>query len=396
MRPLRAILVAFTLISLAFPAVLSAQERTPWYVESLAPPDAGGYAEYSFSTGMWTASNDVVVTYGGIVLNANFVTVNTQTGDASADGRVRIQEGEQIWAGEHVLYNFYTKTIQSGQFRTGLAPMFAEGTGLAADVSNHLYTATDTLITSEDVANPLIRVRAKRIKLIPGKKIEAHDAVLYVGSIPVFYFPFYSRNLTEHAPHFYLLPGYRTSFGPFLLTTYTFWLSDEVDGAVHLDYRDKRGPGVGPDFNYHLGQWGHGTFKYYYTHDRDSSQDQLGVPIPENRQRLYLSYDANPATNLYVKALARYESDLAVVRDFFEGEYRRDPQPDSFVEANKFWQNFSVDAYVQPRLNTFLQNVERLPDIRLTGFRQQVGATPVYYESESSAGYYKQVFAENA
>jgi hypothetical protein len=37
-----------------------------------------------------------------------------------------------------------------------------------------------------------------------------------------------------------------------------------------------------------------------------------------------------------------------------------------------------------------------LPDIRLTGYRQQLGATPLYYESESSAGYFKQVFAEEA
>jgi LPS-assembly protein len=35
-----------------------------------------------------------------------------------------------------------------------------------------------------------------------------------------------------------------------------------------------------------------------------------------------------------------------------------------------------------------------LPDVRLTGFRQQLGETPVYYESESSAGYYRRRFAE--
>src|SRR5204862_7210540 len=83
-------------------------------------------------------------------------------------------------------------------------------------------------------------------------------------------------------------------------------------------------------------------------------------------------------------------------RDFYEGEYRRDPQPDSFLEVNQFWNNFSIDAFVQPRVNNFLETVERLPDVRLTGFRQQRGTTPFYYESESSAGYYRRVFAENA
>jgi len=38
--------------------------------------------------------------------------------------------------------------------------------------------------------------------------------------------------------------------------------------------------------------------------------------------------------------------------------------------------------------------VERLPEVKLTGWRQQVAATPVFYESESSAGYYRQSYAE--
>jgi len=35
-----------------------------------------------------------------------------------------------------------------------------------------------------------------------------------------------------------------------------------------------------------------------------------------------------------------------------------------------------------------------LPDVKLTGFRQQVFDTPVFSESESSAGYYRKMFAE--
>src|SRR5206468_11039401 len=79
---------------------------------------------------------------------------------------------------------------------------------------------------------------------------------------------------------------------------------------------------------------------------------------------------------------------------FFEREDRQDTQPSTYFDVRKFWQNFSLETYVQPRINDFLETVERLPDIRLTGFRQQLGETPVYYESESSAGYYHRRFAE--
>jgi LPS-assembly protein len=43
----------------------------------------------------------------------------------------------------------------------------------------------------------------------------------------------------------------------------------------------------------------------------------------------------------------------------------------------------------QPRVNDFYETVERLPEARLTGFRQQLGRLPFFYESESSAGYYR-------
>jgi len=386
-------ILTLALSLLSFPGALRAAELVPWVI---TPLPGGNYPVYDLVTGLATATNGVMIVYGDAVLTAQQVVANQNTGDVIADGKVRIQQGEQLWASEHLLYNFYTHQIQGEQFRTGHSPVFTAGEGLGGDITNRTYMATNALITSDDISKPLIKIRAKRIKIIPGRRIEAHQATLYVGNVPVFYFPFYSRNLTEHAPHFYFLPGYRTSFGPFLLSTYTWWLNEELDGAFHVDYRQKRGPGVGPDLNYHLGQWGSGTFKYYYLHDTDTAADNLGVPIPENRQRVYFSYEANPATNLYAKALVRYDSDFAVLRDFFEGEYNRDPQPDSFFELNKFWQNFSVDAYVQPRVNNFLQTVERLPDIRLTGYRQQIGASPLYYESESSAGYYKQVFAQDA
>src|SRR5262249_21189420 len=149
------------------------------------------------------------------------------------------------------------------------------------------------------------------------------NAVVYMGDVPIGYFPFYSQGLGEHAGHFNVIPGYRNTWGPFLLGSYTWWYSDELDGITHLDYRGKRGPGVGQDLNYHLGGWGgEGTLKYYYIHDRDPDADNLGVTNSENRQRVWFSYQSNPETNLYIKSLVRYESDLAVVRDFFEGEYR--------------------------------------------------------------------------
>jgi LPS-assembly protein len=83
-----------------------------------------------------------------------------------------------------------------------------------------------------------------------------------------------------------------------------------------------------------------------------------------------------------------------MMHDFFEGDYTENPQPNTFVEVNKYSENWSLDALTTPELNNFFDQVERLPDVKLTGLRQQVFDTPVYYESESSAGYYRKFFAD--
>lgn len=392
------IIVAAALFSLLICPPLRAQPtNSAIEIRSLQGGNSG--VIYDMRTGTATGTNGIFINYNGSVLTADTVSVNQRSGEAEADGNVHIQQGDQIWVGQHMRYNFQTREIVAEQFRSGKAPVYMDGKGLHADIgTNQLehatYIATNGIITTDDVQKPAIKIRASRMRIIPDQELQAWNAVLYAGDVPVFYLPYYSRNLGPHANNFDVIPGYRSAFGPFALGTYTWYLNDELDGRFHLDYRERRGPGVGPDFNYHLGRWGEGTFRYYYTHDDDANTNFVNAPVQENRQRVYFSYQAMPYTNLEVRSMVRYQTDAGVVRDFFEGEYRQDPQPNTFIEADKLWRNFSIDVLTQPRVNDFLETVERLPDVRLTGFQQQVANLPVYYESQSSVGYYRRLFAE--
>jgi len=398
MRNLRAI-VPLIFLAAFFPVIAPAQQEQGWEVKSLhevIPGAPEGRVEYDMASGAAKGTN-VFVKYGNATLMANSTTLNWQTGEAVADGNVRIESGEQIWVGEHIRYNFKTHQMQSEQFRTGKPPVFAAGNDLQGDISNKTYTARHILVTSDDVSKPAIYARASSMKIVPGKYIEMWNAVLFMDGVPVFYFPYYRRNLGEHANNLNFLAGDSGAYGPFLLNTYDWYLNDRVDGKIHLDYRERRGVATGPDLNLHLDRWGDATFKYYYLHDRDPNQSTNDLPlfgtIPENRQRFYLAYQATPFTNLNVKALVNYQSDPLVLHDFFEGDYAGNPQPNTFTEVNKYWDNWSLDAETTPRINGFFDQVQRLPDVKLTGFRQQVFDTPVYYESESSAGYYRKFFA---
>lgn len=377
----------------AAPLVM-AQQAPTWEIESLA---GQGAVEYDLNTGMVTATNGVVVRYGGGILSAGQVSVNQNSGEVIAWDKVRIQQGDLIWAGDQVRYNFKTRQMEAQQFRAGKPPVFIGGDGLHAQkTTNGVYSATNALVTADDISSPLIKLRAKSVIIRPGKRVEARSATLYAGSVPVFYFPYYSRSLAGEGNHFNFVPGYRSRFGAYMLTGYHWELNEQLDGEFHMDYRTRRGAGVGPDFNYHLGEWGDGSIKYYYARDENPGLDKnlsFTTP-PSDRQRVDASYLAIPSTNLNARARVRYQTDPGVVREFYEGDYRKNAQPSTFVEVNKFWSNFSLDFYAQPRVNDFLDTVERLPEVRLTGFRQEIGETPLYYESESSAGWYRQLYGE--
>ncbi|MDB6108968.1 MAG: Organic solvent tolerance protein [Pedosphaera sp.] len=352
--------------------------------------------EFDPATGIGIATNGVVVKTDEAVLTADRASINQFTGDIFAEGSVRMQQNDQTWTGQRLHYNFQTRELNGDEFRTGKSPLFAAGQGLHGGVTNNIYTATatNTFVTADDYFRPLLKVRAKYLKIVPGQYFEARNATLLAGKVPLFFFPYYRRSLEENASHFTVLPGYRSTYGPFLLSSYTWFLNDQLDGVFHADWREKRGFGAGPDFGFHLGDYGEGILKYYYTHDRDPGIDQSTVPIPENRQRLSFGYQATPLTNLTLKSQIAYWSDPLVTHDFFENEYRKDIQPKTFFEANQLWQNWSLDALAQPRVNNFFETVERLPDVRLSGFRQQIADTPLYYESESSAGWYRRLFSD--
>ena len=223
--------------------------------------------ELSQNTGAWTASNDVVVvvTYtangqsSNAVLTADRVAGNTNTGDIYAEGSVRIQQGRETLTGPQVHLNYLTRQMDWTEFRAGEAPYFAAGKAMHAEGTNGAYSATNAFVTTDDYSQPLQEIRASEITVVPGKYLEAYNAVLYVGGVPVFYFPYLHRDLTHSPNHFSFLPGYRGSFGPYLLSSYDWTLNDEFNGALHADWRASRGLGTGPDVDFHLGRWGEGT-----------------------------------------------------------------------------------------------------------------------------------------
>lgn len=365
-------------------AALCAEEPPEIEVNALS---SEGSIEYLENTLRVEDPAGVVARYGDATLIAREIQLDRLTSVVQAEGNVRLERGAEVWTGETLRYDFTSRQIQAANFRTGRPPYFAAGQGLGSDLTNQIHSATGGFVTTDDLAEPGYRVRAKSLAFKPGQYIEARGATLYLGKIPVMYFPRYRRQLDRHPNHWTLLPGYRSLYGAYLLSAYHWSIATNTAADFHVDYRTKRGLGGGPDLAYDLGRAGQGSLRTYYAHDEDPGLGETGEEIPADRWRVAFSHSAFLRDNLSVKAAVNTESDPYFRHDFFESEYREDMMPKSFFEVDQQWSNFSLDLLAQPQFNDFFQTVERLPDLKLTGLRQQLGISPFFYESESSLAY---------
>jgi LPS-assembly protein len=357
--------------------------------------DGQGEAEFDRATGIATASNGVVVTYGEATLTAKKVQVDMDGKTILAEGDVSLKrvgpDGRAVlWRGERIRYNYATGSLSADEFRFGQPPFFAAGRHLEGGKTNGVQSAVDAVITTDDVADPDYKIKARSITITQDRRVTAKEATAIVGGVPVMYFPTYSKTLNEHKYYWTAIPGYRSTWGAFALGAYHQNWSTNVQTALELDFYSKRGPGIGPSVEYDLGRWGKGQGSFYYIHDREPGTDGFGQPNPTNRERLAFSHQANPWDDFYATAALWQQGDPDIIRDFFQNEYRENtPQPLTYFEAEQLWKNFSLGVLVAPQVNSFQPAVERLPEVFLNGARQQLGPTPLYYDSRSSLGYYR-------
>src|SRR6266498_1414075 len=111
------IIVAAALFSFLICGPARAQQEDDFEIKSLQGGGTGVF--YEARTGIARGTNGVFINYHGTVLTADSVAVNKKSGEAMADGKVHIQQGDQLWVGEHVQYNFNTHNMVSEQFRSG-------------------------------------------------------------------------------------------------------------------------------------------------------------------------------------------------------------------------------------------------------------------------------------
>lgn len=376
----------------------AAPETDPQDLLEIRPLNPDFHFDYDLRTGVASATNGVQVVFRDAVLTAQRIQLDQETGEAIAEGAVNLTRGPQTWLGERVRYNFRTGAMSAEEYKLGIQPLFVGGervVTLEPIGTNRVFVLTNSFVTTDDLAEPGYRIRARSLKIREDRRLVARDATLYAGDTPVFWFPYYTRRLGDHPARWILTPGYRSLYGAYLRAAYAFDLATNAQAAINVDPYTRRGVGVGPDLRYDLGPAGHGELRGYWIADQRPGTDPItGEEIDAQRERIRFDHQVTLRPGLTGTAVVRQQSDRWIIRDFYEDEFRRNPLPDTHFEVQQAWPDFTLNTLARVQVNDFFETVERLPDVRLSAHRQELGRSGVFYEGENSFGWFQHRYAD--
>ncbi len=383
--------------------------------------------EYDSEKGLMIAQGHVMLRRGDVLIRCEMAVVNMETYDVLAEDDVYFEQGSDAWSGDSLRYNFRTQRGSFGEFISFLDPFYVKAEH-SYRASEQEYLFQNAVVTTCETDEPIAYIKAKRITMVPGRYARGRNVLLYLGKVPVMYSPYWNQNIGS--PNFFsVVPGYNSRMSAFLLTAFNYRLSRNLEAATHLDYRIKRGPGIGQDILWSSSgnakslsterymqeeddfwffgrksrlhdvdeedSW-FGDMIAYYTHDSWPDEDESqAYPIEEDRYRFRLYHSQSLSDRAYFLGQFDYLSDPKLVEQFFREEYKHAPEPDNFLVLGYRGDKYSMAFQVDKRLNDFYTSVDRIPEVSIDFTRQAIRDTSLYYEGRTAAGFLQKEWESN-
>ncbi|MCA9398327.1 MAG: LPS assembly protein LptD [Candidatus Omnitrophica bacterium] len=348
----------------------------------------GDIVEYSNDGQTVTATGNVLVKSNGTLLYCDKVDFSRKTNIAHARGNVRLISNQGEITGDRITFDFETMTGDFNGARIMAKPYYGYA-NTVGKVDENTIVMRDGYVTTSDWDNPEYRLASKKIDVYPGDKLVARGVKLYLGSVPVLYLPRLTQSLKDEKPWVIFTPGYDKDWGAFLLSEWRYYVSDNLKGSVHLDYRERKDFASGFDVKYNSKDWGEGIVKTYYMNERDIGErhlyeDALTPTVENERYKVEWrhKWDVDPRTSM----IGQYYllSDNQFLKDYFEREHDDDANPDTFFLATHALPFATLSLRSDVRVNRFESKVERLPEISIDVPNKEIYDTGVYLKSETT------------
>src|SRR5437016_12013207 len=350
------------------------------------PVEITSTGQTNYENGLATARDNVAIHIGDTDIYGDFAQYNSRTHEVLVEGHARIYRDVNLYTADRAIYNIDTKQVRAVEMRTEYNPYFVAGQKVSS-ISDNGYLVENGNFTTHDSPNPSFHLRARTVRVYENDHVVFQNVTFYIGKVPVFWWPYMYQSLND-AFSFSIAPADLSSWGPSLLTQFTFPITDDIKGRLRLDSRGRRGPAIGfdSDIDYGKDKSSNLKIKTYYVDDQNPDINPTAIPRREvlpNRYRLTLQDTTDFTKDISGIVNVTKLSDAYVMQDFYQSEFRVDPNPDNVIAVAKTDPFYTLTAIARFQANDFFQTTERLPEVVLEIKRHALFFCPIFYEGES-------------
>ena len=238
--------------------------------------------DYSNLTSIVTGKGHVIVRDDANTIFCDNVLYNSDTGDMLAQGRVlAVQNGSSIYT-EKLYFNTKTQDASAKDVDIMASPWIVKGEmikkeGKKSEIENPVFTTCDA-------EKPHFRLQASMIYIYEDEKIESWNTVLYLGDVPVFYFPYFSQPLKEQKSPIDVQVGHNDYAGYYVDTTYDVVFNQFNNWNVGYDYMQLAGSQYTLNAAYGFNKYSTGTFAGSLMDDVIQKTRRWSVNFAHNQQ----------------------------------------------------------------------------------------------------------------
>jgi len=355
----------------------------------------GDKVEYFHEQKKVIGEGNISIEYRDVLLTCDKITVYLDTREALAEGNVKIAQKGAYFTGDRMNYNFDTRqgTVLKGYLNAN--PFYGQAKELGKVANKDQFNMDYGYVTTCDLDKPHYRIQSKKVKIYLGDKVVAYNIFIFLGNVPIMYFPYYIQPLNEKKTHITVTPGENSDWGYYALTALRYHLDDKNSGDILIDYRAKQGLAGGVNHYYEIPEMGKGAFKFYYTQENNGlAYEPSGPERTRYRYQVRHNWDMGNGTDTRVTLELNKLSDPDIIKDYFYNEYEElGAQPDNYLSVITQKEYYMTEFLIRKRLDDFYTVVQRLPEFRMEIPNVRIlGDLPVYYQSSTSGVYLDQAF----
>ncbi|HUO58059.1 MAG TPA: LptA/OstA family protein [bacterium] len=233
--------------------------------------------EYLKDQGLVVAKGKVHVQQGSVHLYADQIRYDLTAQDIFAEGNVVWQDENEEIEAKTLTYNLRTKEGKAYNIKTSAPPFVS--TGEEIDIKSGKIVIKNAILTTCDYA-PEYRhyhMKVDKITIYSGDYLVAENVVLFIGKVPVFYFPFFVKTIHDLKTPFSVSTGATDYLGNYILLTTNYILDPKrysnnyaSYGALYTDYFFKKGFGLGVSHELALNDFSTLSLYGYGIQEKDS------------------------------------------------------------------------------------------------------------------------------